>query len=617
MSAHVAAFWALFLTAAALAQGDRPALFVDGRSDELVTVHGRGRWVQDPGLVRIGVAALRVTGVATEKFPGFSLSKIPTRNALALVLHVFLEGTEPKSYRILLDDDQKGGDKDDHAIEYRTINPGLNEVVIPLRDRKADQGRAMKLDVMVWRLQFTKKFDPADPAIVLDGVTLRGGDPAADRRVFLERLAAEPQPAKQHVVLRDLGTLADADLANVALDLLSRDTAPRLRRAAREALARVSTPAVALEVADGALTRAAQFRPEILWAVASMPCQEARRRALSWVRDGRDAKITAPEKVAVLTGLRLGAGADVRAIVDAIPPAAAWPLRAALVRALRAAPEAESVDSLIAILAEPGSVRVAQDAEAALGGMTGGDYGSDAATWRDWWRVNRDKVTIGNRTASKTATYGKSTFYGLSVPEGRVAFVIDTSGSMAEPVGGGKLADYMKNAGHLSPTGIKTRLDLAVAELTHAVRNMKDKSSVGVISFSSAEVWHTKGFETMTQELRAKIGQRVHALSSGSSTNVYSGLNAAFHPNKKPRPQDLLEGPDTIFLLTDGNPSSGRYVEIADLRDEVLSWNLSRSIRINCVNVGNANANLLRDLAYGTGGAYVDLKSDIRPEDPK
>lgn len=616
MSAHIGALLALFLTAAALAQGDRPALFVDGRSDELVTIHGKGRWIQDPAMVRVGVAALRVEGVPTEKYPGFSVSKVPTRGAEAVVLNVFLEGAVSQSYRLLLDDD-KGGGADENAIEYRTIVPGWNEIVVPLRDRKADKGRPMNLDVMVWRIQFTKKFDPSDAAIVLDSVMLRGPSRPMERRAYLERYAAEADLSRKLAVMRELGALSDADVATVTLDVITRESQPRLRRAAREALARVSTPAVALEVADGALAKAALIRPEILWAIASMPCREARQRALTWMRDGKDSKVGAADKTALLTGLRLAGGSDVRALIDVIPPMGPWPLRASLVRAIRAVPEPESVDALIAILAEPGSPRVGQDAEAALNALTGGDYGTDAATWRDWWRVNRDKIPLGTKTTSKTTNYGKATFYGLGVPEGRIAFVVDTSGSMKEPVGGGKLADYMKSAGHLSPTSIKTRLDLAVAELAHAVTNMKDRSLVAAISFSSNEAWITKGLETVTPEMRLKIKTRVHALGAHGSTNVYSGLYAAFHPERKPRPQDFLEGPDTIFLLTDGNPSAGKFDQIADLRDEVISWNLSRAIRINCVNVGDADANLLRDLSYGSGGVYVDLKSDITPEDPK
>ena len=85
---------------------------------------------------------------------------------------------------------------------------------------------------------------------------------------------------------------------------------------------------------------------------------------------------------------------------------------------------------------------------------------------------------------------------------------------------------------------------------------------------------------------------------------------AAFHPDKKSRDEDLDEGPDTIFLLSDGNPSSGKISDIQDLRDEIIAWNLGRVIRINCVNVGDADAGLLRSLSFASGGTFLDLRSD-------
>src|SRR4029079_978950 len=123
--------------------------------------------------------------------------------------------------------------------------------------------------------------------------------------------------------------------------------------------------------------------------------------------------------------------------------------------------------------------------------------------------------------------------------------VIDTSGSMADPVGGGKLADYLKGAVHLKTTPIKSRLDLAGAEVIFAVSHMREKSVVAVISFSKAENWVTKKkeYEPVTPELRGKIAERVGTLASGKSTNMYAGVHAAFFPDGEPRPQDLFEGP--------------------------------------------------------------------------
>ena len=72
MAGLLGAVLALFLTGVAQAQADRVLLFVDGRGEDLIRVSGKGRWVQDPGLVRVGIAALRIEPTGAEKYPGFT-----------------------------------------------------------------------------------------------------------------------------------------------------------------------------------------------------------------------------------------------------------------------------------------------------------------------------------------------------------------------------------------------------------------------------------------------------------------------------------------------------------------------------------------------------------------
>ena len=65
-----------------------------------------------------------------------------------------------------------------------------------------------------------------------------------------------------------------------------------------------------------------------------------------------------------------------------------------------------------------------------------------------------------------------------------------------------------------------------------------------------------------------------------------------------------------MFLLTDGNPSTGTHTSRIELRDAVLQWNLGRIIRIHSVNVGASQSRWLRQLAAATDGQFLDLTSD-------
>ncbi len=61
---------------------------------------------------------------------------------------------------------------------------------------------------------------------------------------------------------------------------------------------------------------------------------------------------------------------------------------------------------------------------------------------------------------------------------------------------------------------------------------------------------------------------------------------------------------DTIFLLSDGAPGTGKYVATDDILRAVRRENQTRRIAIHCVSVG-MDSQLLRKLAEQNGGRYV------------
>ncbi len=615
MKPGAAVFIALFLTGAAGAQAERVVAFVDGRRDEAASIEGRSTWTRDRAKVGIGLAGCRIEPNGKDRYFGITLFEIPTVGAKSLVVVAFLEGETESSWRLRIDDEKSKDAGKDSAIEYVTLKPGRNEIPLALEGRKTEGGRALDLSKQVQRLQISRKATPGDPAIVLDGVIAKDPAKGPGGKSLLAELAGEKDGSTRARILRERlpQLVADQDVVEVATHVLGSDEYPRARRAAREALTRISNAAALKALAEAATKAAGPARIEMLWALAGCPSTDARARAFTLAREAKSAE----DRAALINGLGIAGGSDVAGLADAAPANGVWPPRAALVHSLRTAADRTAVDALIAILADPGCTRIADDAEDALVALTGNDlFGSNAVAWKDWWGVNREKVELTGKGRRKTSSYATTTFYGLAVPKGRVAFVLDTSGSMNEPVGGGKLAEYMASAKHLSPTGIRTRLDLAAAELVHAVLEMKEGSTIGVVAYSANENWITKGFEKLEPSLRDRIAQRVKSETAGRSTNIYAGLYAAFHPEKKPRETDLVDGPDTIFLLSDGNPSSGKFKDLEELRDEVLAWNLGRMIRINSVNVGNADARLLRGLANASGGTFLDLQSERR-DDPK
>jgi hypothetical protein len=60
---------------------------------------------------------------------------------------------------------------------------------------------------------------------------------------------------------------------------------------------------------------------------------------------------------------------------------------------------------------------------------------------------------------------------------------------------------------------------------------------------------------------------------------------------------------DTIFLLSDGSPSSGPITDVQELADTIQHWNRSRKVIIHTIAIGN-DSPFLERLAKESGGLY-------------
>lgn len=217
--------------------------------------------------------------------------------------------------------------------------------------------------------------------------------------------------------------------------------------------------------------------------------------------------------------------------------------------------------------------------------ITGVDNGTSTERWKRWWdseganfelptydealRLERERDR--RRSESKTV----STFFGLQVVSDRICFIMDVSGSMEEQAGSGN------------------RLDMAKKQLSGVLEQYPAGDLFNVIFFSSdAFAWEDELIK-MTDKTRKEALKYVGRQTPGGATAIYDALKLAFEDRRI----------DTIYLLTDGEPSGGTINEPERIRSEVRRWNTSRHVRINCIAVGKPSE-LLKGLARDTGGDY-------------
>lgn len=217
--------------------------------------------------------------------------------------------------------------------------------------------------------------------------------------------------------------------------------------------------------------------------------------------------------------------------------------------------------------------------------ITGEDHGSSYERWKRWWDAEGaafevppyNKAYLAERERERRRKSGDtvSTFYGLQVVSERVCFIMDISGSMEEQSGG------------------QRRIDAAKEQLLGALEGYPDKALFNVIFFASDAFSWSDELVKMGKKTREEALEYVTRQKPGGGTAVFDALELAFEDRRI----------DTIYLLTDGDPSAGRITDPGRIREEVKRWNTTRHVEVHGIAVGKESP-LLKNLAADSGGEY-------------
>ena len=217
--------------------------------------------------------------------------------------------------------------------------------------------------------------------------------------------------------------------------------------------------------------------------------------------------------------------------------------------------------------------------------ITGEDHGSSYERWKRWWDAEGAAFEVPTYETAYRAERERqrrrkggdtvSTFYGLQIVSERVCFIMDVSGSMEEQSGG------------------QTRIAAAKDQLLSALERYPDQALFNVIFFASDAFAWSDELVKMGKKAREEALEYVTRQKPGGGTAVFDALELAFDDRRI----------DTIYLLTDGDPSAGRITDPGRIREEVRRWNETRHVEIHGIAVGKESP-LLRNLADDSGGEY-------------
>jgi len=202
--------------------------------------------------------------------------------------------------------------------------------------------------------------------------------------------------------------------------------------------------------------------------------------------------------------------------------------------------------------------------------------------WDTWWQKNGVGFALPHVDTIKAGgtSGGGNTiaYHDIPVVSNRIAFLVDRSGSM-----GSKIGTDQK----------RTRLDEAKAQLTRVVNALPEQHRVNVISYGSEVHPLWDALRPLNAENRDELLEKVRKFNMAGSTNIFDTIERAFAD------PDV----DTIYLLTDGDPSAGRVKDVDGIAEEVRRWNRTRQLVIHCIGIG-IDSSLLKRLAADNGGAY-------------
>jgi len=270
-----------------------------------------------------------------------------------------------------------------------------------------------------------------------------------------------------------------------------------------------------------------------------------------------------------------------------------WSTRLAALKLLEEARVPESVGKIVAQMkSEEG--RMLHEFADTLFDLTGQPFRTRWGNWEAWW----EKEGAGFKPISKSELRKRRKeeeerrlrqvtavkFFGIRIISHRVIFIIDVSGSMNEIT----RAKYVGDQG-------EARITVAQRELRKCIDGLDSKALFNILTFSGGvDPWLKDGVVDSGARSRDEAREFVDRLGAMGGTNLYGALRHAFGD------PDV----DTIFVLSDGEPSTGDVIDPFEIRAHVKRWNAERDIVINSIAVGGS-FQILEWLAEDSGGTHV------------
>ena len=300
---------------------------------------------------------------------------------------------------------------------------------------------------------------------------------------------------------------------------------------------------------------------------------------------------------------------------------ASWTVRGAALYGLSFYKDPEVVDALLAHAAkEEGVLR--RRVFGAMASIVEEPVMATMDAWQSWWKANREatikkwkildkrgKPVEGEpkRFELKTSSHkGSTSFYGIKTDSKHIIFVVDVSGSMGpRPPKDGE----PKEEGPLRIDVARKELLVALQGLSAVDEDDRGAATFNIVAFSTKTTVFKQGSMVVaTKRNKEKAKKWIESnIRPQNETDVFAGIEKAFNViSATKEKKNMAKGADTMFVMTDGSPTTGKFVDPNLILAEVARMNKIRQLSIHTIGVGKNHAKgFLQRLAADNHGQYI------------
>ena len=198
------------------------------------------------------------------------------------------------------------------------------------------------------------------------------------------------------------------------------------------------------------------------------------------------------------------------------------------------------------------------------------------------WNESRTPMLVKTASYSDSSAgirFGRNQYYGIDIHAKRLLFLLDQSGSMNERTSSG------------------TRLIAAKNELAQAIDGLAADVEFGILFFDEVvRPWRDELVYASDENKKAAF-QFIRRVQAGKKTNTYAALRRALEFD------DQLE---TVFLLTDGKPTTGPIIAPGAIVEDILRRNRVRHLTFNTIGISveGVTESFLQNLSKRSNGDF-------------